>query len=227
MCPKQHTMEQLELSPYDKEVSRNTWELSDDLPSHDLDHTDSRTWTARWPNGQAAQLHLSNGSWTLFGQQYQLTPTSPVSFTWDDGTVQSVESWDGRTIMWMVTGPDWCNCNGCGDACGSTTHGPLYHCTECRFDICRGCATSQPSRHPSGQATATIRQHSKLALSSPDSSTIPGVSRCTSPSPDASSCSDSNSPACSRSPSPIPLPPPSLALSHESDEDDESMESWP
>ncbi len=32
---------------------------------------------------------------------------SPVSFTWHDGTVQTVEGWDGRTITWTTTHPSY------------------------------------------------------------------------------------------------------------------------
>ena len=71
-------------------------------------HKDSRLWQIRWENGQTAQAQLADGQLSMHGSMYQLLPTTPISFVWGDGTVQSVESAtlgeDGRTtIVWTTT----------------------------------------------------------------------------------------------------------------------------
>ena len=35
-------------------------------------------------------MTLVDGAWELFGHAYQLLPTAPLSFAWDDGTVQTL-----------------------------------------------------------------------------------------------------------------------------------------
>ena len=61
----------------------------------------------RWESGSTALVTLCDGSWSLFGDHYQLRDTTPVSLEWADGTVQTVESWDGRTVTWTTTRADF------------------------------------------------------------------------------------------------------------------------
>ena len=63
-------------------------------------HRDCRRWRVRWLNGRSCIIRLRLGRFSVWGQQYFLQDTEPVSFTWSDGTVQQLESFDGREIKW-------------------------------------------------------------------------------------------------------------------------------
>ena len=65
-------------------------------------HNNSDTWICCWENGACAPLALKNGRWRIYGTDYQLQDTNPVSFCWSDGTVQEVESYYGETIVWRT-----------------------------------------------------------------------------------------------------------------------------
>lgn len=80
-------------------------DLAGAAPIAAFDHTDSRAWTIRWETGQTARVKLQNGTYTLFGRNYQLQATEPVSFIWPCGTLQTVESWDGSIVTWTTTKP--------------------------------------------------------------------------------------------------------------------------
>ena len=64
---------------------------------------ETRQWTCRWENGSTATVQLRDGAWTLWGHSYRLRDETPISFVWSDGTVQTVEEWDGHTITWTTT----------------------------------------------------------------------------------------------------------------------------
>ena len=48
-------------------------------------------------------MQLRDGEWSLFGHTYRLRDEVPISFAWSDGTVQTVQEWDGHTITWTTT----------------------------------------------------------------------------------------------------------------------------
>ena len=64
---------------------------------------ETREWTCRWENGSTATVQLRDGEWSLWGHTYHLRDETPISFVWSDGTVQTVEEWDGHTITWTTT----------------------------------------------------------------------------------------------------------------------------
>ncbi len=64
---------------------------------------ETRDWTCRWENGSTATVQLRDGEWSLWGHTYHLRDETPISFVWSDGTVQTVEEWDGHTITWTTT----------------------------------------------------------------------------------------------------------------------------
>lgn len=65
----------------------------------------SPRWNVRWLNGQTSDIVLDRrGCWELFGHHYQLQrTTTTVFFTWDDGTVQTLQSVEGDIITWVTS----------------------------------------------------------------------------------------------------------------------------
>jgi len=62
-------------------------------------------WVVRWENGNHEPIVVRGGGWTIFDTPYELRDTVPVSFVWGDGTLQALDSFDGRTITWTTTNP--------------------------------------------------------------------------------------------------------------------------
>lgn len=66
-------------------------------------HLDTRKWEVIWPTWDTrARIQLRYGRFAVFGREYQLQNTTPVSFTWADGTTQCVQSFDGQRIAWRT-----------------------------------------------------------------------------------------------------------------------------
>ena len=60
-------------------------------------------WTIRWLDGTSRRVTLDRrGRFEVFGVSYTLLPTSPVTFAWADGTVQTVQSVEGTMITWTT-----------------------------------------------------------------------------------------------------------------------------
>jgi hypothetical protein len=74
--------------------------------AHVFRNLESR-WKVRWSGGASARIHLQNGCFRLHGIDYGLVDTTPVSFMWPDGTTQSLVSFDGRTVTWRTTDPEY------------------------------------------------------------------------------------------------------------------------
>jgi len=66
-------------------------------------HTGSSKWSVKWENGTHAPIKVQGGRWSLYDTDYQILDTTPVSFMWPDGTKQTVESFDGKVIVWSTT----------------------------------------------------------------------------------------------------------------------------
>jgi len=75
---------------------------------HPFASDESGMWLVRWQSGATKPITLTDGGWTVFGATYQLRDTSPVTFTWPvDNTVQTLEAFDGTTITWSTSHPDY------------------------------------------------------------------------------------------------------------------------
>jgi hypothetical protein len=71
-------------------------------------HLDTRRWQMRWPaSPTTAQVRLRYGRFVVCGIEYQLQDTDPVSFSWPDGTRQSVHTFDGQRITWRTDHPEY------------------------------------------------------------------------------------------------------------------------
>lgn len=69
-------------------------------------HLDTRRWQIRWPEvPTTVQVRLRYGRFVVFGIEYQLQDTDPVSFSWPDGTRQSMHTFDGQRITWRTNHP--------------------------------------------------------------------------------------------------------------------------
>lgn len=90
----------------DEEASKEYWLSTGGEATIGIADLDSRDWIIRWEGGKPEKVQLQNGRFLFLGTIYQLRPTSPMSCIWPDGTVQTLTSWDGRTLMWTTTNPD-------------------------------------------------------------------------------------------------------------------------
>ena len=61
------------------------------------------TWTVRWPGGKTAQITVYDGYFSVFGTQFRLYSTDPISFTWADGTVQKMIDYTDDSVTWTTT----------------------------------------------------------------------------------------------------------------------------
>ena len=65
-------------------------------------------WQIRWLSGETQNVDVDQrGRFQVYGDMYQLRQTSPASFVWADGTVQTVERFNGDTIVWRTTHADY------------------------------------------------------------------------------------------------------------------------
>ena len=62
-------------------------------------------WRATLVSGRDyyADVNVVNGQFSTGGHLYTLRNTDPVSFVWADGTVQTLEKFEDRTITWKTT----------------------------------------------------------------------------------------------------------------------------
>ena len=72
-----------------------------------LSHRDSRQWTVRYEDGTTTTLQLQDGRFCLYGYDYVLKDTEPISFTRKDGSIQTLKSWDGATVTWETNHKDY------------------------------------------------------------------------------------------------------------------------
>ena len=51
---------------------------------------------------------LRNGSFSVYGEDYEIRVARGLYFfAWGDGTIQSLAAFDGRTITWVTSNPDY------------------------------------------------------------------------------------------------------------------------
>ena len=65
--------------------------------------TTTGQWRVIYPNGSFELITVTNGLFTMLGQQFQLLNTNPVSFRWTDGTIHTVENINGDGIINWIT----------------------------------------------------------------------------------------------------------------------------
>ena len=65
----------------------------------------------RWASGATEAITLRDGCFNVYGQDYEIEVAWPPGgryfFEWGDGTVQTLVAFDGRTITWSTTHPDY------------------------------------------------------------------------------------------------------------------------
>ena len=69
-------------------------------------------WTVRWASGATARITLRDRCFNVYGHDYEIEVAGPPGrgryfFEWGDGTVQTLVAFDGRTITWSTTHPDY------------------------------------------------------------------------------------------------------------------------
>jgi len=65
--------------------------------------TTSGQWRVVYPNGSFELITVTNGQFTMLGQQFQLLNTNPVTFRWSDGTIHTVQNINGDGIINWIT----------------------------------------------------------------------------------------------------------------------------
>ncbi|CAL1153311.1 unnamed protein product, partial [Cladocopium goreaui] len=61
--------------------------------------------TAEWPRGKVQKLSVSETAFELSGRQFQFRPGQVRHFTWEDGTVQTVQSIHKNVVWWSTQHP--------------------------------------------------------------------------------------------------------------------------
>ena len=64
-------------------------------------------WTVRWASGATARITLRDGCFSVYGQDYEIEAAGLHFFEWGDGTVQTLVAFDGSTITWLTTNPEF------------------------------------------------------------------------------------------------------------------------
>ena len=65
-------------------------------------------WTVRWASGATEPITLRDGCFSVYGEDYEIEVAGGrYFFEWGDGTVQTLLAFDGRTITWSTTNPDY------------------------------------------------------------------------------------------------------------------------
>lgn len=63
------------------------------------------SWTVWLDSAHRTTITISDGRWILFGREYKLEPTNPLSFRWpgDEATKQTLQSADGPRLTWVTS----------------------------------------------------------------------------------------------------------------------------
>lgn len=65
--------------------------------------TTSGQWQVMYSNGTTEIITVTDGQFIMMGQQFQLLSTNPISFTWTDGTVHTLQNIDSDgSIYWIA-----------------------------------------------------------------------------------------------------------------------------
>lgn len=69
----------------------------------DFTSTTSGQWQVMYPNGTTEIITVNSGQFFMMGQQFQLLTTNPISFTWSNGMVHTLQNIDSDgTIYWIA-----------------------------------------------------------------------------------------------------------------------------
>ena len=70
--------------------------------------SDSAGWLIKWQNSSTRKIELDRrGRFVVDGVMYTLLPTTPVTFQWPDGTVQTLEPFENNIITWTTSNDDY------------------------------------------------------------------------------------------------------------------------
>jgi len=68
------------------------------------------TWTVRWASGATEPITTRDGRFSVCGENYVIRfigETGTYFFQWPDGSIQTLEAFDGHTITWSSTHPEY------------------------------------------------------------------------------------------------------------------------
>lgn len=68
------------------------------------------TWTVRWASGATEPITTRDGRFSVCGEHYVIRfigETGTYFFQWPDGSIQTLEAFDGHTITWSSTHPEY------------------------------------------------------------------------------------------------------------------------
>ncbi|CAL1137456.1 unnamed protein product [Cladocopium goreaui] len=139
--------------------------------------------TAEWPRGKVQKLSVSETAFELSGRQFQFRPGQVRHFTWEDGTVQTVQSIHKNVVWWSTQHPHpawqrlrWvctpkCQVENHHDMEITDSEGDGYRCTSCsrlrapgkhwycpqhQVHVCPVCAELPPEMPTLGLAAAYL-----------------------------------------------------------------------
>ncbi|CAE7758134.1 Caln1, partial [Symbiodinium pilosum] len=144
--------------------------------------------TAEWPRGKVVNVAVEGEMFEANGRRHLLHGDCK-EFSWDDGTIQTVQSIEKNVVSWTTSHPNpawqqlrWictpqCEQAGCHDmtlanegayrcaTCASSGIGKHWHCNEHDIHLCPNCSELPPEAPTLGVAAKyLVEQFSTLAI---------------------------------------------------------------
>lgn len=77
--------------------------INNAIISNNFYYNNSSIWDVVYADGAIETITVSNGYYTINGEEFQLLNTTPITIQWQDGTIQTVIKLIGEEVHWTTT----------------------------------------------------------------------------------------------------------------------------